>query len=219
MIVPVSSLSRLTSEALTTAASLGDEVRAVTVCYPDPEDRAALHALEPAWAEWGPGVELVRLSCAHRSLGRPIAAHVREVTTAEPAGRVTVLIPEAEPAAVAAAAAEPARCGRALGLLPRYRPGRRRARHAGHRTGRHQAPQGLGLLPLEGDPRCEAGLLAEVVGDAAQAVAGVQGDEDLVGGLGEADAFTAGQGVVGGFAHAVRRETDAVVCLLRFPLL
>ena len=34
MIVPVSSLSRLTSEALTAAASLGDEVRALTVCYP-----------------------------------------------------------------------------------------------------------------------------------------------------------------------------------------
>ncbi|TVZ77760.1 APC family permease [Streptomyces sp. BK340] len=97
VIVPVSSLSRLTSEALTAAASLGDEVRAVTVCYPDPEDRTQLHALERAWAEWDPGVELVRLRCERRSLGRPIAAYVREVAAAEPATRVTVLIPEAEP--------------------------------------------------------------------------------------------------------------------------
>ena len=97
VIVPVSSLSRLTSEALTAAASLGDEVRAVTVCYPDPEDRAALHALERSWAEWDPGVELVRLACERRSLGRPIAAYVREVTASEPATRVTVLIPETEP--------------------------------------------------------------------------------------------------------------------------
>ncbi|WP_328748933.1 APC family permease [Streptomyces sp. NBC_00285] len=97
VIVPVSSLSRLTSEALTAAASLGDEVRAVTVCYPDPEDRAALHALERSWAEWDPGVELVRLSCERRSLGRPIAAYVREVAAAEPATRVTVLIAETEP--------------------------------------------------------------------------------------------------------------------------
>ncbi|MGW7817655.1 APC family permease [Streptomyces puniciscabiei] len=97
VIVPVSSLSRLTSEALTAAASLGDEVRAVTVGYPDPEDRAQLHALERAWAEWDPGVPLVRLSCERRSLGRPIAAYVREVAAAEPATRVTVLIPEAEP--------------------------------------------------------------------------------------------------------------------------
>jgi amino acid transporter len=97
VIVPVSSLSRLTSEALTAAASLGDEVRAVTVCYPDPEDRAQLHALERAWAQWDPGVPLVRLTCGRRSLGRPIAAYVREVSAAEPATRVTVLIPEAEP--------------------------------------------------------------------------------------------------------------------------
>ncbi|WP_405552975.1 APC family permease [Streptomyces canus] len=97
VIVPVSSLSRLTSEALTTAASLGDEVRAVTVCYTDPEDRAQLHALERSWAEWDPGVPLVRLTCESRSLGRPIAAYVREVAASEPATQVTVLIPETEP--------------------------------------------------------------------------------------------------------------------------
>ncbi|MEU1409107.1 APC family permease [Streptomyces sp. NPDC005728] len=97
VIVPVSSLSRLTSEALTAAASLGDEVRAVSVCYPDPEDRTQLHALERAWAEWDPGVPLVRLTCERRSLGRPIAAYVREVAASEPATRVTVLIPETEP--------------------------------------------------------------------------------------------------------------------------
>ncbi|MFB7502519.1 APC family permease [Streptomyces broussonetiae] len=97
VIVPVSTLSRLTSEALTSAASLGDEVRAVTVCYPDPEDRAQLHALERAWADWDPGVELVRLSCARRTLGKPIAAYVRDVAAAEPGTQVTVLIAEAEP--------------------------------------------------------------------------------------------------------------------------
>ncbi|MFJ9710981.1 APC family permease [Streptomyces sp. NPDC101234] len=97
VIVPVSSISRLTSEALTAAASLGDEVRAVTVCHPDPEDRAQMHALERAWAEWDPGVPLVRLSCARRTLGRPIAAYVRETAATEPATRVTVLIPETEP--------------------------------------------------------------------------------------------------------------------------
>jgi hypothetical protein len=54
VIVPVSSLSCLTSEALTAAASLGDEVRAVTVCHPGPEDRAALHALERSWPSGTP---------------------------------------------------------------------------------------------------------------------------------------------------------------------
>ncbi|BCM71147.1 MULTISPECIES: APC family permease [Streptomyces] len=97
VIVPVSSLSRLTSEALTAAASLGDEVRAVTVCYPDPEDRAQAHALDRAWAAWDPGVPLVRLPCARRTLGRPIAGYVRAVAAAAPGTRVTVLIPETEP--------------------------------------------------------------------------------------------------------------------------
>jgi amino acid transporter len=97
VIVPVSSLSRLTSEALTAAASLGDEVRAVTVCYPDPEDRAHLHALEQDWAQWNPGVPLVRLACERRTLGRPIAAYVRDVSATEPDTRVTVLIAEVEP--------------------------------------------------------------------------------------------------------------------------
>ena len=97
VIVPVSSLSRLTSEALTAAASLGDEVRAVTVCYPDPEDRSQLHALERSWTEWDPGVPLVRLASERRTLGRPIAAYVLEVAAAEPGTRVTVLIPETEP--------------------------------------------------------------------------------------------------------------------------
>ncbi|MEV6613139.1 hypothetical protein AB0N31_04470 [Streptomyces sp. NPDC051051] len=40
---------------------------------------------------------LVRLNCERRSLGRPIAAYVRDVGAAEPGVRVTVPIPETEP--------------------------------------------------------------------------------------------------------------------------
>ncbi|MGW2015070.1 APC family permease [Streptomyces sp. NPDC001927] len=98
VLVPVSSLTRLTSEALTAAVSLGDEVRAVTVCHPEPDDRAATEALERDWALWNPGVDLVRLPSERRSLGRPITAYVRELAKTEPDTRVTVLIPEAEPA-------------------------------------------------------------------------------------------------------------------------
>ncbi|MFC8083719.1 APC family permease [Streptomyces sp. NPDC057340] len=98
VVVPVAGLSRLTREALNAAASLGDEVRAVTVCYPDPEDRAQTHALERAWADWDPGVGLVLLSSERRSLGHPIAAYVRDMAAAAaPGTRITVLIPEVEP--------------------------------------------------------------------------------------------------------------------------
>lgn len=97
VLVPVSSLTRVTSEALTAAVSLGDEVRAVTVCHPDPEDRAQTEALERDWDLWNPGVPLIRLTSERRSLGRPITAYVRELAAARPDSRVTVLIPEAEP--------------------------------------------------------------------------------------------------------------------------
>ncbi|MFC9701693.1 APC family permease [Streptomyces sp. NPDC056943] len=97
VLVPVSSLTRLTSEALTAAVSLGDEVRAVTVCHPDAEDREATEALERDWALWNPGVPLVRLPSERRTLGRPITAYVHALRKAEPDTRITVLIPEAEP--------------------------------------------------------------------------------------------------------------------------
>lgn len=98
VLVPVSSLTRLTSEALTAAVSLGDEVRAVTVCHLDPEDLARTEALERDWALWNPGVPLVRIPSARHTVGRPVAAYVREVAAARPDTRITVLIPEAEPA-------------------------------------------------------------------------------------------------------------------------
>ncbi|ALO06919.1 putative aminoacid/polyamine transporter, permease protein [Streptomyces venezuelae] len=97
VLVPVASLTRLTSEALTAAVSLGEEVRAVTVCHPDAEDLTATAALERDWALWNPGVPLVRLPSERRSLGRPISAYVRDLRAAEPSTRVTVLVPEAEP--------------------------------------------------------------------------------------------------------------------------
>ncbi|MFD9602520.1 APC family permease [Streptomyces sp. NBC_01224] len=98
VVVPVSSLTRLTSEALTAAASLGDEVRAVTVCHPDAEDRIRTEALERDWALWNPGVPLVRVTSQRRSVGRPVATYVREVAATDPGVRITVLIPEVEPA-------------------------------------------------------------------------------------------------------------------------
>ncbi len=97
VLVPVSSLTRLTSEALTAAVSLGDEVRAVTVCHADEEDRVTTEALERDWALWNPGVDLVRLPSERRTLGRPITAYVRALVAAEPGTRVTVLIAETEP--------------------------------------------------------------------------------------------------------------------------
>ncbi|MFG2859708.1 APC family permease [Streptomyces sioyaensis] len=98
VIVPVSHLSRLTCEALNAAVSLGEEVIAVTVTHDTPEDRPATEALRRDWELWNPGVELLELPSATRSLGRPIAAYVTALGARRPGTRITVLIPEAEPA-------------------------------------------------------------------------------------------------------------------------
>ncbi|MBZ4318062.1 APC family permease [Streptomyces huiliensis] len=98
VVVPVSSLSRLTSKALTAAVSLGDEVVAVTVAQPDAEGRRAAESLRRDWELWNPGVDLVELPAPARTLGRPIVDYVQEISGRHPENRVTVLIPEVEPA-------------------------------------------------------------------------------------------------------------------------
>ncbi|MFI2235208.1 APC family permease [Streptomyces chrestomyceticus] len=98
VVVPVSHLSKLTCEALNAAVSLGDEVVAVTVTYAAPEDRRAAESLRRDWELWNPGVDLLELPSTARTVGRPIAAYVRELTDRHPRTRVTVLIPEVEPA-------------------------------------------------------------------------------------------------------------------------
>ncbi|MER5865141.1 APC family permease [Kitasatospora sp. NPDC002040] len=99
VVVPVTAITRLTRDALCAAVSLGDEVLAVTVVPADPdrEDRAAAEALRRDWELWGPGVPLVELPDAHRRLGAPLAGYVNGLGADR---RVTVLIPEVEPARV-----------------------------------------------------------------------------------------------------------------------
>ncbi|MBT1186488.1 APC family permease [Streptomyces sp. CJ_13] len=98
VVVPVCGLSKLTCRALTAARSLGDEVLAVTVTHPAPEDRRAAEALRRDWELWSPGVELVEVTSPTRALGRPVSGYVRELTATNPDAQVTVLIPETEPA-------------------------------------------------------------------------------------------------------------------------
>ncbi|MFE5486023.1 APC family permease [Streptomyces sp. NPDC056527] len=98
VVVPVSGLSKLTCKALTAARSLGDDVLAVTVTHPAPEDRRTAEALRRDWELWSPGVELVELDSQTRALGRPLSGYVRGLTASHPASQITVLIPETEPA-------------------------------------------------------------------------------------------------------------------------
>ncbi|MFF2613431.1 APC family permease [Kitasatospora sp. NPDC058046] len=94
VVVPVTTITRLTRDGLSAALSLGDEVMAVTVVH----EPAAAEALRRDWELWRPGVPLVEIPDVHRRLGRPIADFVNELGAEHAYDRLTVLIPEVEPA-------------------------------------------------------------------------------------------------------------------------
>ncbi|MFJ4669950.1 APC family permease [Kitasatospora purpeofusca] len=94
VVVPVTAITRLTRDGLSAALSLGDEVMAVTVVH----DGAETETLRRDWELWAPGVPLVEIPDGHRRLGQPIADFVNELATEHAYDRLTVLIPEVEPA-------------------------------------------------------------------------------------------------------------------------
>ena len=97
VIVPVSSVSRLTEHALHAALSLSDSVVAVYV-HPDAEQGEDFRA---RWEEWDPGVRLQCLESPHRSLVHPIVEYVQRVQgeqqELEDGRQIAVLIPEVQP--------------------------------------------------------------------------------------------------------------------------
>ncbi len=56
VVVPIGSMSRLVSEGISAALSLGDTVVAVTVCFDDAADHAANEHLTEQWQQWHPDV-------------------------------------------------------------------------------------------------------------------------------------------------------------------
>jgi amino acid transporter len=98
VVVPVAGLSRLTSEAISAALSIGDEIRAVTVCFADPEDEQADVAFRQGWEDWHPNVPLITLRSKHRSLAPPVVEYLSELEADERYHRLVVLIAEVQPA-------------------------------------------------------------------------------------------------------------------------
>lgn len=98
VVVPVGGMSRLTQEGISAALSLGDEVLAVTVSFPDEADAGGQDTLRRQWEEWNPGVPLTTLPAEHRSLGQPIVDFLRDLEGQDRFHRIVVLIPEVQPA-------------------------------------------------------------------------------------------------------------------------
>jgi amino acid transporter len=97
VVVPVATLSRVTAAGISTALSIGDEVRAVTVCFTDPEDEAADVSFQEDWQKWHPNVPLVTLSSTHRSIAKPIVKYLCDIEEKDTYHKLVVLIPEVQP--------------------------------------------------------------------------------------------------------------------------
>ena len=91
VVVPVSSISRLTEIALHAALSLNADVVAVSVHF-EPEQGAAFRT---RWEQWDPGVRLEILGSPHRSLVHPIVDYVQRAQQGD--RQIAVLIPEVQP--------------------------------------------------------------------------------------------------------------------------
>lgn len=97
VVVPVAGMSRLTSEGVSAALSLGDDVLAVTVCFGSPDDVEADVSFRDKWNQWRPEVPLVTLHTYHRSLSEPIVSYLRQIEAEDKCHRLVMLIPEAQP--------------------------------------------------------------------------------------------------------------------------
>jgi len=97
VVVPVSSISRLTAAGISTALSIGDDVVAVTVCFTDAEDEAADVSFRDRWQQWHPDVPLITLLTAHRAIAPPIVKYLRKIEAENKYQQLVVLIPEVQP--------------------------------------------------------------------------------------------------------------------------
>jgi amino acid transporter len=99
VVVPVSSLSRLTAAGISTALSISDDVVAVTVCFTDAEDEAADVSFRDRWEQWNPNVPLITLPSKHRAIAPPIVEYLcrLEAEDQDKYHQLIVLIPEVQP--------------------------------------------------------------------------------------------------------------------------
>jgi amino acid transporter len=92
VIVPVTSVSRLTEYALAEALSMGQEVVAVSVAMDPGVEGLGSEELERDWAQWNPGPPLRILHTDFTSVVQPIVAFIDEVQEHSDQ-QIVVLIP------------------------------------------------------------------------------------------------------------------------------
>ena len=93
VIVPIGGIQRAVVKALRYARTLSPDVRALYVEI----DPGATAPLRQQWTEWGQGADLVVLESPYRSLMEPLLEYIEAIQRADPAGYVTVILPEFVP--------------------------------------------------------------------------------------------------------------------------
>ena len=94
VLVPISGVHQAVLGAVGYARSLAEDVRAVYVDV----DPAATEQIRSQWTRWGGGTRLVTLDSPFRSLMEPLLEYIEAVQREDPAGYVTVVLPEFIPA-------------------------------------------------------------------------------------------------------------------------
>ncbi len=91
VVVPSSTVNRLTEHAVSAALSLGETVVAVAVAG----DQEECDAIRREWDDWDPGIAIEVLLDPHRSLVRSVVRYVKSVEHED--ATITVLIPQVIP--------------------------------------------------------------------------------------------------------------------------
>jgi amino acid transporter len=94
VIVPIGGIYRSVVEALEYAKTLSSDVRVVYVNI----DPVATAQIKKEWNRWGEGLPLVVLESPYRSLMEPLLEYIGQVSAENPAGYVTIVLPEFVPA-------------------------------------------------------------------------------------------------------------------------
>jgi amino acid transporter len=94
VVVPIGGIYRSVVEALEYARTLSSDVRVVYVNI----DPVATAQLKKEWNRWGEGLPLVVLESPYRSLMEPLLEYIGQVSGENPAGYVTIVLPEFVPA-------------------------------------------------------------------------------------------------------------------------
>lgn len=94
VLVPIGGIQRPVLEALDYAKTLSTDVRAVYVDV----DGKTTEQVRDAWPQWAAGVPLVILASPYRSLMEPLLEYIEQVSSQQPDGYITVVLPEFVPA-------------------------------------------------------------------------------------------------------------------------